>query len=81
MNKIDINLLPKDVQDTVRETLTAYPVAYVTRENGEYTYTAGLSLDTRIKAPDFKTFEFRNTDFYTQEQISEFNKLLPDMNW
>lgn len=70
MNTLDVNLLPQDVLATVKETLTAYPKTWVTRENGQYTHTAGLSLDTRIKAKDFATFEFRNTDFYTKEQIA-----------
>lgn len=73
--------LPKEVQDQILLTLTAYTKAYATLENGEFTYTAGLSLDTRIKAADFKTFEFKNTDFYSQEQITAFNKLIPDLNW
>ncbi len=81
MKTLDINILPKAVKDEVLLILTAYTRTYVTLENGEYTNTAGLSLDTRVKAPDFATFEFKNTDFYTQEQITEFNKALPDMNW
>lgn len=68
MNTININQLPQDVQEKVKSTLTAYPVAYVTRENGQFTYTAGLSLDTRTKAPDFKTFEIRKNDVYTPEE-------------
>lgn len=77
MQTMNINQLPADIKEQVLECLTAYPVAYVTRENGEFTYTAGLCLDTRVKASDFKTFEFKNTDFYTKEQINEFNKALP----
>lgn len=81
MNAINLNELPKTIQQQVKEQLTAFTRAYVTRENGEYTFTACLSLDTRVKAPDFKTFEFKNTDLYSPAQISEFNRSLPDMSW
>lgn len=70
MNTIDINQLPQGVQDKVRSTLTAYNVAYVTRENGQFTYTAGLCLDTRIKAPDFQTFEIKKEDVYTEVEMA-----------
>lgn len=84
MNTINISSLPQDVQDQVRSTLTAYPVAYVTRENGEFTYTAGLALDTRIKAPDFKTFQINAEDIYSPEEraehLKELNKI-PESAW
>jgi predicted transcriptional regulator YdeE len=66
-----INELPTELQTKVRDTLSAYDVAYVTRENGEFTYTAGLSLDTRKKASDFKTFTFTKDDAYTEAEQAE----------
>ena len=68
MNTINISELPETVQEQVKSTLTAYDRAYVTRENGQFTYTAGLSLDTRVKAPDFKTFEIKKEDVYSAEE-------------
>lgn len=81
MNKISINELPTNVKEKVLSTLTTYPVAYVTRENGEFTYTAGLSLDTRVKAPDFKTFEIMKDDVYSPEEQAEHRKENAKYNW
>ena len=88
MNTININKLPTDIQDKVRSTLTAYDVTYVERENGQYTHIAGLCLDTRVKASDFKCFEIKNTDIYTAEKVAENLKALnaswpkvPDSFW
>ena len=81
MNTIDINLLQAGLQEQVRSTLTTYDVAYVTRENGKYTYTAGLCLDTRVKASDFKTFEIKADDIYTSEERAEYRKENAKYNW
>jgi hypothetical protein len=81
MKTLNINTLPREIKEEVKEQLTAFTRAYVTYENGQYTFTSALSLDTRIKASDFTTYEFKNTDLYTQEEITEFNKALPDMSW
>jgi hypothetical protein len=81
MTTVNIDELPQDVQNTIREGLTVQHAMYVERENGKYTAHYGLALDTRVKAADFKIFTFKNIDIYTQEQIGEFSKALPEMNW
>lgn len=76
MNTININQLPQDVQSKVRETLTAYNTTYVEFENGRYTHIAGLCLDTRKKAADFKTFEIKNSDVYNETERASNLKAL-----
>ena len=80
MKTIDINLLPQNVQDTVRDGLTVQTVMYVEYEDGEYTAHYGLVLDTRVKAPDFTTYEFKNTDVYTDTEVAGHIKVLNDMH-
>jgi hypothetical protein len=84
MKTIDINLLPADVQASVRDKLTCYDTAYITRENGEYTYTAAVCLDTRKKATDFTMYEIKNSDIYSVEErranLAELNRSMAAMN-
>jgi len=80
MNTIELNQLPLDVQVDVKAKLTAYDEAYVTLENGKFTYTAGLSLDTRTKAPDFKTFTITKDQVYNKtQQAQNYKELVSSM--
>ena len=82
MNTIKLSQLPADIQAQVKGKLSAYDQAYVTLENGVYTYTAGLYLDTRQKAADFKTFVFTKDDAFTkEEQRANYAALTNAGNW
>jgi len=81
MNTIELSKLPISVQVDVKAKLTAYREAYVTLENGEYTYTAAISLDTRVKAPDFKTYTITKDQVYTKEEQAQNYAELSQGNW
>lgn len=81
MKTIDINVLPEDLQTKIRSTLTCYDRAYVERENGKYTYCAGLCLDTRVKAPDFATFEITKDAVYSPEEQAANRLEQSKYNW
>lgn len=76
-----INNFPQKIQDSIRETLTAFQGVYVIRENGQYHTSSGIALTTSNNADDYKSWHFRNTDIYTEEEIAEHCKALPEMNW
>jgi len=79
MNTINLNQFPAETQEEIKETLSCFVGCSVTRENGEYTVVAASCLSDSVKAKDFKVWNFKNTDIYTNAEINEFNKALPEL--
>lgn len=63
---------PEAVRQDILDCLQAYIGCTVTRWNDKYKVVPAVSIDDIVKPPDFKVWTFRNTDFYTQVEISKY---------
>jgi hypothetical protein len=76
-----INQFPQVTQDEIKETLKNFQGVYVLRENGNYHTSIGIALTGEQAADDYKSWHFKNTDIYSQEEIDQFIKAMPAFDW
>lgn len=69
MTKEQLNQLPTEVQEKVKDILSAYERVHVVFQNGKYQVSAGIGL-LNDYADDYKYVgEFLDTDIFTEEEL------------
>lgn len=81
MNTTTINQFPQATQDAIKETLKNFSGVYVFRENGNYRTSVGIALTGEKNADDYQSWEIHNSDVYSDAEIDENNKALPEIDW
>jgi hypothetical protein len=81
MTTTTINQFPVEVQNDIKETLKNFIGVYVFRENGEFRTSIGIALTGEDNADDYKCWYYRNSDVYTEAEIDQYIKDMPEINW
>ncbi len=77
---VSLDYYPQEVQDKIKNTLQAYRSVYVFENKGNYRVSTAIGI-ADVEVDDILEGVYYNTDLYTQVEIDNFNKSLPDMNW